>query len=111
MATLPEGLGLRFNEWDVNDGDGLERARGARGLSIASYVLKMYMANEACAGWLGAKLSASRSDARGAGGVEGREPGSGVPTDAGARTGRRRTVDGSERGTGRQAARLCSRGV
>ena len=108
-----EGLGLRFNEWDVNDGDGLERAAGGRvDFSIASYVLKMYMANEACAGWLGAKLNALRDpDARGAGGVEGREPGSGVPADAGARTGRRRTVDGSERGTGRQAARLCSRGV
>ena len=26
--------------------------------SIASYVLKMYMANEGCAGWLGAKLNA-----------------------------------------------------
>ena len=54
-----EGLGLRFNEWDVNDGDGLERAAGGRvDFSIASYVLKMYMANEACAGWLGAKLNA-----------------------------------------------------
>ena len=54
-----EGLGLRFNEWDVNDGDGLERAAGGRvDFSIASYVLKMYMANEACARWLGAKLNA-----------------------------------------------------
>jgi hypothetical protein len=37
-------LGLRFNEWDVNDGAGLECAAGGSvDFAIASYVLKMYM--------------------------------------------------------------------
>ena len=54
-----EGLGLRFNEWDVNDGDGLEDAAGGHvDFSLVSYVLKMYMANTGCAKWLGGKLNA-----------------------------------------------------
>ena len=48
-----EGLGLRFSTWDVRDGDGLERAAGGPvDYAIASYVLKMYMANEPCASWV-----------------------------------------------------------
>ena len=55
-----EGLGLRFSTWDVRDGDGLERAAGGPvDYAIASYVLKMYMANEPCARWLGEKLNRS----------------------------------------------------
>ena len=55
-----EGLGLRFSTWDVRDGDGLERAAGGPvDYAVASYVLKMYMANEPCARWLGEKLNRS----------------------------------------------------
>jgi hypothetical protein len=45
-------LGVRFNVWDVNDGEGLERAAGGDvDFAIASYVFKMYMTNETCAKW------------------------------------------------------------
>lgn len=61
-----EGLGLRFNEWDVNDGEGLEAAAGGPvDFALASYVLKMYMANERCARWMGAALNANGGDAGG----------------------------------------------
>jgi uncharacterized membrane protein YgcG len=62
-----EGLGLRFNTWDVRDGDGLERAAGGPvDYAVASYVLKMYMANEPCARWLGEKLNSASNRLRAA---------------------------------------------
>ena len=54
-----EGLGLRFNAWDITDGEGLENAAGGPvDYAVCSYVLKMYMTNETCARWLGRKLNA-----------------------------------------------------
>ena len=62
-----EGLGLRFNTWDVRDGDGLEHAAGGPvDYAVASYVLKMYMANEPCARWLGEKLNSASNRLRAA---------------------------------------------
>jgi hypothetical protein len=56
--SAAEGLGIRFQTWDVRDGDGLERAAGGPiDYALASYVLKMYMANETCARWMGGKLN------------------------------------------------------
>ena len=62
-----EGLGLRFSTWDVRDGDGLERAAGGPvDYAVASYVLKMYMASEPCARWLGEKRTGRRDGERAA---------------------------------------------
>jgi hypothetical protein len=59
------GLGMRFNTWDVSDGDGLETvAGGPVDFAIASYVFKMYMANEKCARWVGEKLNSPQNALR-----------------------------------------------
>ena len=58
-------LGLRFNTWDVLDGDNLEKAAGGPvDFAIVSYVLKMYMANTQCAKWLGEKLNSQTNALR-----------------------------------------------
>ena len=80
--------------------------------SIASYVLKMYMANEGCARWLGAKLNALHDPMRAALVVSRDEN-----LEAACRLMREHgrvvvvPLMDPAGGTGRQAARLCSRGV
>ena len=55
-----EGLGIKFNKWDVNDGEGILKAAGMPSIDIAviSYVLYHYMSNEHCAEWLAKRLNA-----------------------------------------------------
>lgn len=54
-----EGLGLRFNTWDVNDGQGLIAASGFQriDLAIISYVLYHYMSNDHCSDWMAQLLN------------------------------------------------------
>ena len=53
-----EGLGLAFDEWDVNDGDGLMAASGVDRIDLAliSYVYYHYMSTPHCAEWLANRL-------------------------------------------------------
>ncbi|KOO26407.1 hypothetical protein Ctob_004548 [Chrysochromulina tobinii] len=53
-----EGLGLAFDEWDVNDGDGLMAASGVGRIDLAliSYVYYHYMSTPHCAEWLANRL-------------------------------------------------------
>ncbi|EOD15713.1 hypothetical protein EMIHUDRAFT_451679 [Emiliania huxleyi CCMP1516] len=55
-----EALGLRFEVWDVMDGDGLLGKTGwpAIDLAVISYVYYHYMSNEHCADWLARLLHA-----------------------------------------------------
>ncbi len=58
-----EGLGLKFNTWDVNDGDGLHAAAGhgeTIDLCVISYVYYHYMSNEHCADWIARHLNSGR---------------------------------------------------
>ena len=53
-----EKLGLRFNEWNVNDGDGLLAAAGwpRIELCVVSYVFYHYMSTEHCYEWMARRL-------------------------------------------------------
>ena len=58
-----EGLGVGFDVWDVNDGDGLMAAAGADvtriDLALISYVFYHYMSTEHCYEWLARRLADS----------------------------------------------------
>ena len=58
-APCAEALGFRFNEWDVNDGEGVLRKAGMERIDLAliSYVLYHYMSNEHCADWMARRLA------------------------------------------------------
>jgi hypothetical protein len=57
-APCANALGMKFAEWNVNDGDGVLRAAGwpKIDLAIISYVLYHYMSNEHCAEWLSRRI-------------------------------------------------------
>ena len=52
-----EGLGLRFIQWDMRDGDVAKACGGAIDFAIASYVFKMYMCEDAVADWVARELT------------------------------------------------------
>lgn len=109
-APYCEAIGVAYARWDVHDGAGLLPAAGGPvDYALVSYVMHHYMANEACAHWLGQWLNGPPPAERLADG-EAALPA--APTALGAAPAPRAVlVIGRDENMGREAALLSAAGV